>query len=633
MGGFDSDNCTTASEPSYHEDPDDLGASYLEDLRLAELCSCATPERRQSTDNGDDEQVSGWSGGTSSATATTSPETGSSQSSRTLLPLGSGDVVVARKRLRCKTKVSQSGPPDEKSLDFVDGFFILSHPLYRRYFKLSPARRRLVSKKVSQQKYRLFRQLKTEGEVEVYGALVSAPAGADHADLIRDIETALYNGLARDSQREDDVRGYALGQLGRSAAINADMDGGQSTLRLSRLPAVLLTYIGDYGLVDPASLSKKSSTAGERSAPASQAECLATCQAMDLDDLLEVLKDHPVVKSLSEALVEMGRKTVETVRTDHWAASVELCTGSLRKGECLRVHGHLWVQLKGTTIDLSHFSILDKKLPFVNWKALHFLGGTSHRSQSNAWSGAYYVCADKIGGVFKQSTCSPWSDFPVRDTWVTSLLAANKMTVESAKAAYISCVNRCSYNLQQLQVLQAERRKLEQDRRIAAIETELRKTLRPWKSIPLVDEWKAQYEQCSCRYRFLVLDGASCFGKTRYALSQNAPGATLYADCTAGVPLLREFDASQHKAILLDELAPKAAIGLKKLLQASNEVVVLGTSPTMVNAYTLHVHRVQIIVCTNVWVSGLKKLKKHDREWLEKNSYHVLVQEPMWQED
>jgi hypothetical protein len=98
------------------------------------------------------------------------------------------------------------------------------------------------------------------------------------------------------------------------------------------------------------------------------------------------------------------------------------------------------------------------------------------------------------------------------------------------------------------------------------------------------------------------------------------------------VPLLREFDASQHKAILLDELAPKAAIQLKKLLQASNEVVVLGTSPTMVNAYTLHVHRVQIIVCTNVWMSGLKKLKKHDREWLEKNSYHVLVQEPMWQE-
>ena len=133
------------------------------------------------------------------------------------------------------------------------------------------------------------------------------------------------------------------------------------------------------------------------------------------------------------------------------------------------------------------------------------------------------------------------------------------------------------------------------------------------------------------RYLFLVLDGKSCFGKTKYALSLQAVGRTYYCDCTSGIPDLRDFDGERFSAILFDELAPKEGILLKKCLRASNEPVVMGVSPTMMSAYTVHVWRTRIIVCTNLWAGGVNKLKKLDRDWLAKNSVYIAVNGPLWE--
>jgi hypothetical protein len=65
-------------------------------------------------------------------------------------------------------------------------------------------------------------------------------------------------------------------------------------------------------------------------------------------------------------------------------------------------------------------------------------------------------------------------------------------------------------------------------------------------------------------------------------------------------------------------------------VQASNELVTLGSSPTMCNAYKLHLHRVQIICCSNVWMSDLKKLNKKDAKWLMSNCRYVNVTEALW---
>ena len=146
----------------------------------------------------------------------------------------------------------------------------------------------------------------------------------------------------------------------------------------------------------------------------------------------------------------------------------------------------------------------------------------------------------------------------------------------------------------------AKKQEMKVQARTRMIEEELRKTFHPYVELPIVTQWSRQYDLVLGRYNFLVLDGESCFGKTKFAFSLSPIHRTFYCDCTSGVPDLRSFDSEKYSAIVLDELSPKQAVVLKKLLQASNEPVVLGVSPTMVSSYTVHVWRARIIVSTNL---------------------------------
>ena len=65
---------------------------------------------------------------------------------------------------------------------------------------------------------------------------------------------------------------------------------------------------------------------------------------------------------------------------------------------------------------------------------------------------------------------------------------------------------------------------------------------------------------------------------------------------------------SSQEAILLGELIPEKAIEYKQTLQASNELVTLGSSPTMSNSYTVHLHRVCIMVCCYLLSRGAAAL-------------------------
>jgi len=166
--------------------------------------------------------------------------------------------------------------------------------------------------------------------------------------------------------------------------------------------------------------------------------------------------------------------------------------------------------------------------------------------------------------------------------------------------------------------------------RIRSNEATLRASQRPFKNFKLVDQWQEQYREFVPRYRFLVLDGPSQTGKTRYATSLCPVGRTWYCDCSQGVVMLKGFDAAEYSNILLDELRPCAAMSLKKALQASSELVTLGASPTMVASYQVHLHRVAIVVCCNLWKTELDRLPAADRDWLVANSVYLYVGEPMW---
>ena len=79
--------------------------------------------------------------------------------------------------------------------------------------------------------------------------------------------------------------------------------------------------------------------------------------------------------------------------------------------------------------------------------------------------------------------------------------------------------------------------------------------LRPFNVIPKVEEWKLQYyapENASAtRFKLLVLEGDSRFGKTRYACSLFGQRCTYVCNCQ-GVkqPYLSRYDRRVHKAIV-----------------------------------------------------------------------------------
>ncbi len=269
-------------------------------------------------------------------------------------------------------------------------------------------------------------------------------------------------------------------------------------------------------------------------------------------------------------------------------------------------------------------------LPYVNWKAIQYLSGTSSWSQAARLSGNFYVMVRKIGSIVQRGTLHPWDDYPVKDTWITSFLASRRITALVAREACLQSVFRAQYNIQQLEFVEMERKKLAVLARFTEVDTLLRKEVKPWKAYPSTDKWRGQCSSLKGRYHFLVLDGPSSTGKTRFALCLSPPGASLYADCSMGNPMLRMFDREAHAAIVLDEIRPQVAITFKKALQASNELVTLGSSPTMCSAYNLYLHRVMIICCSNTWADDLPRMCKVDRDWLESNSVYVEVAKAMW---
>ena len=116
----------------------------------------------------------------------------------------------------------------------------------------------------------------------------------------------------------------------------------------------------------------------------------------------------------------------------------------------------------------------------------------------------------KKGTILQTSTCHPWIDFGIRDPWITSLYAADKLVFEVARDAYVRTVNRAAQNVAQLEFCNRERKHKALHDRMRRIEEDLRESFHPWKVLPEVTRWDGQYEKLG-RYLFLVLDGESRF--------------------------------------------------------------------------------------------------------------------------
>ena len=69
----------------------------------------------------------------------------------------------------------------------------------------------------------------------------------------------------------------------------------------------------------------------------------------------------------------------------------------------------------------------------------------------------------------------------------------------------------------------------------------------------------------------------------------------------------------------------------KKLFQGPAATLRLGTSGTNMYSYSVWLNGIMLVVCSNTWSHELNQLRQVDAAWLQRNSAHVIVHQPLWQ--
>ena len=162
---------------------------------------------------------------------------------------------------------------------------------------------------------------------------------------------------------------------------------------------------------------------------------------------------------------------------------------------------------------------------------------------------------------------------------------------------------------------------------------EVAKDDKPFKRIPKVNKWKQSYKKKRRRYKFLVLDGDSMFGKSAFATSLYGEAKTVLIDCSGGQePDGRGYDFFTHQCIIFDEMPLRSVIKHKRLLQAPCKAVNLGSSTTQMYAYKMFVAGKAMIVTTNHFEEEFCKLSPTEKKWIVKNMVYYKVDTHLYED-
>jgi hypothetical protein len=226
----------------------------------------------------------------------------------------------------------------------------------------------------------------------------------------------------------------------------------------------------------------------------------------------------------------------------------------------------------------------------------------------------------------------PYVDYLVNADWAFNLLQARKLTTGQVREIVLRTCKNTYRLLQNLDVLERAYEQQRQEALERAAKDSLREEQCQFLRLPQVDAWLQNFQHHRTRQPFLVLEGRSGVGKTQFALSLVPPNAALELNCATTVePDLRRYRQGQHELILLDEARPQLALACKKLLQGNPCPIQMAQSATNCNAYTVWVHNVKFVICSNTWSDDVARCSAADQEWLTANAVHVVVAERLWQ--
>ena len=515
--------------------------------------------------------------------------------------------TASRKRRTYKQGVVKTNPCEElrkQQLAFRD------QTVLKRFGRLSQDVKRKWTKRVACTKCRLLERAKTGNRVTLFdGQIWCFQSETEFVENQRTFERAVLKSIAECSDRDDMERAVAMSLWLKSIAGHVSEDVELATS--FRGNSALLTWQGAWGLLPLLA----------HEGPDDIQSITSLCHR--LESMPEVICVWCDIKQVLAAL-----KT-KRVLTDY-GVSLELCCKTLAEG-VIRLHLHAWVSLPGPyngVHGLQQFKFRDT-VPFVS----PFLLGAASRGHMSRYAGAFYVFVPKIGSIKQFFTKAAFKDYVVNERWITTLLVAQKITTQTAHAMYLLACSSAQMNIRNLDfITRQEQERQEQIERLA-MEVLIRDKQMPFRKIREVEEWLQHYDDIQDRYKFLVLDGPSQMGKTRFAASLTSVEKFFYLDCSSCImPDMRSFNRRHHELVLFDEIKATTVLSVKKLFQSSIDVVSLGSSQTNMNLYRIWAHRAKRICASNRWKAELTGLEAPDREWLDKNTVYIFVDRPLWEE-
>lgn len=309
------------------------------------------------------------------------------------------------------------------------------------------------------------------------------------------------------------------------------------------------------------------------------------------------------------------------------SSETSLVVAKQQPSDCpVRLHMHAFFR-SGSKIQIrkaDHMKFLDS---IPQKSALAFGSGGGRGRSSNM--GLYYLQCPKVGMVHWGGSTKPFTGYLVNGEWVLSWLQQHKIEYPEARREIIKSTKNLPRLLSSLDRFKREYDGLLLEAQISRTMQELEKSKRPFREVPAVRSWLESFAELRMRYKFLVLEGGSCLGKTRYALSL---GANIFECDCAGCedPPMADFSNLHHDGALFDEASAKLVLKQKKLFQAGSSWVTLGKSATNCHSFEVWPHRKKFIVSSNRWTSEVSKLPEPDKAWLADNCVHVLVDAPLW---
>ena len=512
-----------------------------------------------------------------------------------------------RKRIRGKSAPPTSFEPpcnDDKQQVFF------SDPMTKSFRRLKQQDKRKWNKRLGVKFHRLTRAAKAGHPVGLAdGSIWTFTSEDDFARRSIEFRQAVYSAIAGADDLSPMLRGAAM--TGWLNLHRTGQECSSDAVKTVKGQTALLTWQGPWGVLSvPVSEGPRDTKA--------------------IEELCQRLETCPSAYGLFTDMEVMLKERQQTMQILHYAMVLELCTKTFSEEGRVRVHLHAWLLFPGNH---NHERCLDvfrfrNSLPFVS----PYTCFTAGRGRGALFAGAFYVTVAKIGRVLSSATKNPFVDYIVVDRWITTLYVLGKISAATARELYLRVVSGARHNLATLDFVSTEEQQLRETAERLRIEGVLRSRQRPFRRVPLVSEWLEQYQHDRDRYKFLVLDGPSQMGKTRFAASLLGPEHFLCLDCcSAVVPDMRRFCRAQHQLVLFDEIHTRTVLACKKLFQASIDVVSLGSSPTNNLLYNVWCHRVRMICASNSWTSELNACEPADRAWLQANSVVVAVAEPLWE--